>query len=147
MIFFIENALMNGTGCALYYNGESRSHAQLFDDACRLTNGMAKLNLAPGTRVAVAAKNHPAFFHLFAAASALNLCLVLINRRLGMDELAHALDDTQAQAVIYDDSMEAGILPLIQDRPGVTCSFNLAGSFSTLYAPDTHGAVELAGRF
>ncbi|WP_321494609.1 AMP-binding protein [uncultured Desulfobacter sp.] len=142
--FFHRNALMNGTGCALYYNGESRSHSQVFDDACRLTNGMAKLNLAAGTRVAIAAKNHPAFFHLFAAASALNLCLVLMNRRLGEDELAHVLDDTTPQVVIYDNDMEGKIEPLIQGRSGITHSYNLAGNFSTLYAPDTQGAVERA---
>lgn len=143
--FFHRNALMNGPGCALYYNGETRSHSELFDDACRLTSGMATLNLAAGTRVAVVAKNHPAFFHLFAAASALNLCLVLINRRLGEDELAHALDDTAPQVVIYDDEMKDKIGPLIQDRTGIVHSFNLAENFSSLYAPDPQRAIELAG--
>lgn len=142
--FFHRNALMNGPGCALYYNGETRSHAELFDDACRLTSGMATLNLPAGTRVAVVAKNHPAFFHLFAAGSALNLCLVLINRRLGEDELAHALDDTAPQVVIYDNDMKDKLAPLIQDRPGIVHSFNLAENFSSLYAPDPQGAVELA---
>lgn len=142
--FFHRNALMNGPGCALYYNGETRSHSELFDDACRLTCGMAKLDLAAGTRVAVIAKNHPAFFHLFAAASALNLCLVLINRRLGEDELAHALDDTTPQVVIYDNEMKDKVGPLIQDRAGIVHSFNLAEDFSSLYASDTQGAIELA---
>lgn len=142
--FFHKNALVNGPGCALYFNGETRSHSELFDDACRLTCGMAKLNLAAGTRVAVVAKNHPAFFHLFAAGSALNLCLVLINRRLGEDELAHALDDTTPQVVIYDNEMTGKILPLIQDRTGIVHSFNLEENFSSIYAPDPQGAVELA---
>lgn len=142
--FFQRNALMNSTGCALHFNGVSRSHTQLFDDACRLTCGMAKLNLAAGTRVAVVAKNHPAFFHLFAAASALNLCLVLINRRLGADELAHALDDTLAEVVIYDNEMKDKIAPLTQDRPGIIHSFNLADNFSTLYETDTRPALKLA---
>ena len=121
--FFHRNALMNGPGCALYFNGETRSHSELFDDACRLTSGMAKLNLPAGTRVAVVAKNHPAFFHLFAACSALNFCLVLINRRLGEDELAHALDDTTPQVAIYDNEMKDTILPLIQDRTGIVHNF------------------------
>ncbi|MCG8552494.1 MAG: AMP-binding protein [Desulfobacterales bacterium] len=142
--FFHRNARMNGPECALFYNGETRSHSELFDDACRLTNGMAQLNLAAGTRVAVAAKNHPAFFHLFASASALNLCLVLINRRLGEDELAHVLDDTTPQVVIYDDEMRDQIVPLIQARTGIDHSFNLAEDFFSLYAPDPQGAVELA---
>lgn len=142
--FFHRNALVNGQGCALYFNGETRSHAELFDDACRLTSGMATLNLPAGTRVAVVAKNHPAFFHLFAAGAALNLCLVLINRRLGEDELAHALDDTTPQMVIYDNEIKDKIGPLIQDRPGIDYSFNLSENFSSLYAPEPRGAVELA---
>jgi len=142
--FFHRNTLMNGPGCALYFNGETHSHSALFDDACRLTSGMAKLNLAAGTRVAVAAKNHPAFFHLFAAASALNLCLVLINRRLGEDELAHVLDDTTPRVVMYDNDMKDKILPLIRDRAGIDHSFNLAEDLSALYASDPRDAVELA---
>lgn len=143
--FFHRNAQMNGPGCALYYNGESRSHSELFDDACRLTCGMAQLNLDAGTRVAVVAKNCPAFFHLFAAASALNLCLVLVNRRLGEEELAHALDDTTPQMVIYDNEMKDKIGPLIQERTGIVHTFNLADSFASLYAADPQGAIELAG--
>ncbi len=142
--FFHRNALMNGPGCALYFNGETRSHSELFDDACRLTSGMAKLNLPAGTRVAVVAKNHPAFFHLFAACSALNFCLVLINRRLGEDELAHALDDTTPQVAIYDNEMKDTILPLIQDRTGIVHNFNLAENFSSLYAPEPRDAIDLA---
>ena len=142
--FFHRNAQMNGSGCALYYNGETRTHSELFDDACRLTCGMARLNLPAGTRVAVVAKNCPAFFHLFAAASALNLCLVLVNRRLGEDELAHALDDTTPQVVIYDNEMEDKIGRLIQKRTGIAHTFNLADNFSSLYASDVQGAIDLA---
>jgi len=142
--FFHRNAQMNGSGCALYYNGQTRTHSDLFDDACRLTCGMAGLNLAAGTRVALVAKNHPAFFHLFAAASALNLCLVLINRRLGEDELAHALDDTTPQMVIYDNEMRDKVEPVIQERNGIVHRFNLAENFSSLYASDPQEAIELA---
>jgi long-chain acyl-CoA synthetase len=142
--FFHRNAQMNGSGCALYYNGQTRTHSDLFDDACRLTCGMAGLNLAAGTRVALVAKNHPAFFHLFAAASALNLCLVLINRRLGEDELAHALDDTTPQMVIYDNEMRDKVEPVIQERTGIVHRFNLAENFSSLYASDPQEAIELA---
>lgn len=142
--FFHRNALMNGPGCALYYNGKTRSHSELFDDACRLTKGMAQLNLPAGARVAVVAKNCPAFFHLFASASALNLCLVLVNRRLGEDELAHALDDTTPQVVIYDHEMKDKMQPLIQGRSGISHSYNLSEDFWDLYAPDPQGAVELA---
>jgi len=142
--FFHRNAQMNAAGRALYYNGETRTHSELFDDACRLTCGLGRLNLAAGTRVAVVAKNCPAFFQLFAAASALNLCLVLVNRRLGEDELAHALDDTTPQVVIYDNEMKDKVGPLIQERAGIVHTFNLSDNFSSLYASDPQGAIELA---
>ncbi len=142
--YFLRNAQMYAEGCAIHFNGKDHSHSKLFDDACRLVNGLSKLNLIPGTRVAVAARNHPAFFHLFAAASALNLCLVLVNRRLGEDELAHAIDDTTPRVVIFDNATRQKIEPLIQARASITHSFNIDENFSALYAPDTDGALEVA---
>ena len=142
--YFLRNAQMYGDGCAIHFNGEDYSHKVVLEDACRLINGLSNLNLIPGTRVAVAAGNHPAFFHLFAAASALNLCLVLVNRRLGEEELAHAIDDTSPRVVIYDNATKEKIVPIIQARTSIMHNFNLNEDFSSLYVSDTDGAIELA---
>ena len=75
-----KNALANKDQTALHWNNADISYSELFLDTCRLARGISSLNLAPGARIAVLAQNHPLFFHLFGAAAALNLCLVLINR-------------------------------------------------------------------
>jgi len=89
-----KNALFNGKRCAIHSKSGEITYSELFSQSARLAAGLKQLNLAPGTRIAVLCKNHPVFFHLFGAASALNLCLVLINRRLSSDEVDHIVQDT-----------------------------------------------------
>ncbi|WP_291465882.1 AMP-binding protein [Desulfobacula sp.] len=70
------------------------------------------MNLPAGSRIAVLCKNHPVFFHLFGAASALNLVLVMINRRLSYDEAAYIIEDTTPCLIFCDKEMadQAGTL-------------------------------------
>lgn len=100
-----KNALYKGNSPAVYYNGENTSHASLFSQTAQFANGLKKFGLPPGSRIAVLCKNHPVWFHLFGAASALNLCLVLINRRLGPEEVAYIVEDTTPSLIIADKEM------------------------------------------
>ncbi|HKJ99973.1 MAG TPA: AMP-binding protein [Desulfotignum sp.] len=88
---------------ALHWNGQDTSHADLFSHAAQLAAGLS--SLSPGTRVAVLCKNHPVFFHLFGAAAALNLTLVLINRRLSDSEIRHIIEDTTPAIIFCDNDM------------------------------------------
>jgi len=101
-----KNALYNSTACALSWEGTDTSYADLFDQTARFANGLRNLNLKPGSRIAVLCKNHPVFFHLFGAASALNLVLVLINRRLSPDEISYIIEDTTPTVIFSDKEME-----------------------------------------
>lgn len=89
---------------ALIWQHQPISYADLFDQTRRLAAGLSFL--PPQTRVAVLCRNHPVFFHLFGAASALNLTLVLINRRLSDTEISHIVEDTTPQILICDSDME-----------------------------------------
>jgi len=100
---FEENALYRGDSPAIHYNDKNITYAELFRQTSSFASGLERLNLSAGSRVAVLCKNHPVFFHLFGAASALNLVLVLINRRLSQEELSHIIDDT-TPTVIFCDS-------------------------------------------
>ncbi|WP_022664997.1 AMP-binding protein [Desulfospira joergensenii] len=91
--------------CAIHWEGQDISHKALLTKTRQLASGLGSLNLEPGTRIAVLAKNHPLFFHLFGAASALNLCLVMINRRLSKDEIRHIIQDTTPELIICDSGM------------------------------------------
>lgn len=88
---------------ALHWNGQDTSHADLFLHTAQLAAGLSFLT--PGTRVAVLCKNHPVFFHLFGAAAALNLTLVLINRRLSDSEIRHIVEDTTPSLILCDNDM------------------------------------------
>ncbi len=88
---------------ALHWNGQDTSHADLFLHAAQLAAGLSFLT--PKTRVAVLCKNHPVFFHLFGAAAALNLTLVLINRRLSDSEIRHIIEDTTPSIIVCDNDM------------------------------------------
>ena len=100
-----KNANHNGSACAIHWNGQEKSYSDLFSQTARFANGLKSLSLPLGSRIAVLCKNHPVFFHLFGAASALNLTLVLINRRLSQDEMAYIIEDTTPCVLICDSQM------------------------------------------
>ena len=142
--FFYRNTLLNKKGCAIHSNGEDHSFDRLFNDTCALVNGMAALDLSPGSRIAVVVKNHPAFFHLFGAASALNLCLVLINRRLSPEEMGHIIEDTTPCIIICDKEMEAQADALVSGHTCLEQCYTIDKNFSGLYAAESTGAQDLS---
>ena len=100
-----KNALYNGSSIAINWKDEDTSYSDLFLQTAKLATGIKNLNLSAGSRIAVLCKNHPAFFHLFGAASALNLPLVLINRRLSSDEINYIIEDTSPSIIFCDKEM------------------------------------------
>jgi acyl-CoA synthetase (AMP-forming)/AMP-acid ligase II len=100
-----KNALFKGDAKAIYWETQETTYSELFLKTAKLATGLKNLNLEPGTRVAILCKNHPLFLHLFGAASALNLTLVLINRRLSSDEVLHIIEDTTPSVIFADEQM------------------------------------------
>ena len=100
-----KNALYRGSFCAIHWKTEDITYSDLFLQTAKFANGLKSLGLPPGSRIAVLCKNHPVFFHLFGAASALNLVLVLINRRLSQDEVSYIIEDTTPSLIICDNEM------------------------------------------
>ncbi|MBC2705636.1 AMP-binding protein [Desulfobacula sp.] len=100
-----KNALYKGSSCAIQWEAEDITYSDLFLQTAKLANGLKNLNLPAGSRIAVLCKNHPVFFHLFGAASALNLTLVLINRRLSGDEVSYIIEDTTPSLIFCDKEM------------------------------------------
>jgi len=100
-----KHALYRGDSPAICWEGGDITYGELYSETSKFAGGLEKLNLAPGSRIAVLCKNHPAFFHLFGAASALNLVLVLINRRLSEEEVSFIIEDTTPSVIICDQQM------------------------------------------
>lgn len=98
-----KNAQLLKNQPAIFWQHQDTTYADLLDHTARLAAGLS--SLTPKTRVAVLCKNHPVFFHLFGAASALNLTLVLINRRLSDGEIRHIIEDTTPQIIVCDHGM------------------------------------------
>ena len=137
-----KNGLLNHDQCAIHWNKEDISYSDLFEQTCRLAKGISGLNLEPGSRIAILSYNHPFFFHLFGAASALNLCLVLINRRLSPDEVSHIIEDTTPSVIISDMDMADQAQTLASTHSLDHC-FTIDGNVSTLYqSPPLTKAVE-----
>ena len=100
-----KNALFHGPSCAIHWDQGDITYADLFSQTTRFANGLKSLDLPAGSRIAVLCNNHPVFFHLFGAASALNLVLVFINRRLSQDEITHIICDTTPSLILCDKGM------------------------------------------
>ena len=100
-----KNALHNGASCAIHWGADVITYSDLFAQTSRFASGLKNLNLPAGSRIAVLCKNHPSFFHLFGAASALNLVLVLINRRLSESEVSYIIEDTTPSLIFCDSEM------------------------------------------
>ena len=110
-----KNARLFQDRPALYWRDQETGFADLYDQARRLAAGLS--SLPAGTRVAVLCRNHPVFFHLFGAASALNLTLVLINRRLSDSEISHIVEDTSPCIIVCDSDMADRASQLVSRYP------------------------------
>ena len=100
-----KNANFKGSSIAIHFETEDITYSDLFLQTAKLASGLKSLNLPESSRIAVLCKNHPVFFHLFGAASALNLALVLINRRLSKDEVNYIIEDTTPSVIFCDKEM------------------------------------------
>ncbi|WP_457553203.1 AMP-binding protein [Desulfobacula sp.] len=131
-----KNALYNGSSCALHFEAQDTTYADLFSQTAKFARGLKNLNLKPGSRIAVLCKNHPVFFHLFGAASALNLVLVLINRRLNKDEVSYIIEDTTPCLIFSDKEMAEQVNSLMDSFSCLTQSYIVDGddeNFSNIY--------------
>jgi acyl-CoA synthetase (AMP-forming)/AMP-acid ligase II len=138
-----KNAQLNADHCAIHWNNEDISYSHLFLQTCRLAKGMSDLNLEPGSRIAILSSNHPLFFHLFGAAAALNLCLVLINRRLSPEEVAHIVEDTTPSVIFCDAEMADQAQTLASTHSCLDHCFIIDKNVSSLYqSPPLSRAVE-----
>jgi O-succinylbenzoic acid--CoA ligase len=79
--------------------------AELHDAAQAVVHGLRACGLAPGDRVALLARNLPAFAAIVHAAPRLGLVLVPLNTRLAPAELAWQLADCAASLLIYDEAL------------------------------------------
>jgi acyl-CoA synthetase (AMP-forming)/AMP-acid ligase II len=139
-----KNALLHKDHTAIHWNQTDISYSELFLETARFAKGISELNLKPGARIAILCKNHPVFFHLYGAAAALNLCLVLINRRLSLDEISHIIEDTTPSILFCDQEMADQADKLASTQTCLDHCFIVDKDVSELYqSPPLTQAVEV----
>jgi acyl-CoA synthetase (AMP-forming)/AMP-acid ligase II len=100
---------------ALAFGNRSWTWAQLDDRIRRAAGALRASGLGPGDRLAVLDKNHPACLELTLAASPVGAVNAVVSFRLSPEELAHVLDDAEAQVVVVGAEF-AETLAVLGDR-------------------------------
>jgi long-chain acyl-CoA synthetase len=86
------------------------SYGQLADRVSRLAAGLrTRLNLAPGDRVGIAAKNCPEYYELMFACWHAGLVAVPMNAKLHPKELAYIVENSGAKASFVSGDLAAAI--------------------------------------
>jgi fatty-acyl-CoA synthase len=104
---------------AIVYGDVIRSWRDLDVRSNRLARRLIALNLKPDSKVAFYLRNSPAYVELFAACVKARLVHVNVNYRYVDHELHYLLENSDAEAVVYDAEFRPHIEKLKADLPGI----------------------------
>ncbi|MGW3473181.1 AMP-binding protein [Saccharopolyspora sp. NPDC000995] len=90
---------------ALRFEGVSRSYREFDERVTRLANALRERGVGAGDRIAVAGRNGLEIVESYVACARLGAIGVPINFRLVTDEIAYALADSGATAMIVDSTL------------------------------------------
>jgi fatty-acyl-CoA synthase len=96
---------------ALIARGRQLTYAEMAGRIRRLANGLRKLGVAKGDRVAWLGVNDPAFLESLFAVGLLGAVIAPVNHRLSVEERALVLADTEPIVVIEHHAMEPTPVP------------------------------------
>ncbi len=103
-------ARLHGNRPAFRCHERSVDWLTLHDRATRLSAGLARLGVVRGDRLAMLLPNSLVGIELFASAVLSGHVVVPLNFRWSIDELAEALADSAAKALVVDDHFrDAGV--------------------------------------
>jgi acyl-CoA synthetase (AMP-forming)/AMP-acid ligase II len=93
---------------AIWYEGKSRTYAELNESSSQLAAGLAgKLGLNPGDRVAILDKNCAAYLELFFALDKAGLVAAPLNWRLTAHEVGLIIADMQPKLIVTGSEFKA----------------------------------------
>jgi long-chain acyl-CoA synthetase len=139
--------LVGGERTAVVCGDVRLTHAQLADRTRRLGDGLARLGLVPGDRVAVLGANCHRYLELYLGLPAAGLVIVPINARHALPEIRYALQDAGVRVLFADRPID-GIDDLRLRIVGMGDEYEalLAGAEPTPW-PDERADDDLAGIF
>ncbi|MGN6793089.1 MAG: AMP-binding protein [Streptosporangiaceae bacterium] len=130
-------------GVALIAGSRSLTYSDLADRIRRLANGLRKLGVAKGDRVAWLGPNHPAFLESLFAAGLLGAALAPVNHRPDEAEIDWILDDTQPSVIIQHRAEGAPAVRRSTSRlVAVGGSHDREPEFEALIAESSGQAIE-----
>ncbi|MFK7977257.1 MAG: long-chain fatty acid--CoA ligase [Halioglobus sp.] len=91
---------------------------QLNERSNRVANALLTMGIAPGERVAVLLKNSIEFVETYFAVAKIGAVLVPINCRLVAAEIAYILQDSGAQALVFDSDFDETVADLHDKNHG-----------------------------
>jgi fatty-acyl-CoA synthase len=131
---------------ALVGDGRSLTYADLAARVRRLANGLLRLGVEPGDRVAWLGPNHPAFLESLFACGLAGAALAPVNHRLTAGEIRAILDDT-CPKVLIQHGEEADFVPTpdaVRQRITVAGSADAPFDFETLVTESAEHPVEVS---
>src|SRR4051812_12600465 len=104
---------------AVRFEGTGRTYAELDERVTRLARALAERGVGTGDRVAVLGLNGIEVWESYLAGVRLGAIVVPVNFRLVADEVAYALADSGATALIVDDPLAEVAAKAREQVPGV----------------------------
>jgi fatty-acyl-CoA synthase len=128
---------------ALIGGDRSFTYAELAGRVRRLANGLRRLGVTRGDRVAWLGPNHPAFLESLFASGLLGAALAPVNHRLGAGEVRAVLQDTEPIVLIQYHAMETiPVPPSVRHRIAVAGPMDGALDFEALVAESPDDPIE-----
>jgi acyl-CoA synthetase (AMP-forming)/AMP-acid ligase II len=104
-----QHGRMQPDRVALHFEGQRITYRDLDERASRVANGLIAAGVGPQKRVAVLARNNPAFFELWFGAAKADAVLVPVNFRLAPPEAAFVVNDAQAELLFVGADYYAAV--------------------------------------
>jgi fatty-acyl-CoA synthase len=104
-----EAAAVDPGAVAAVCRDERLTYGELDRRANQVANALIAVGIRPQSRIAVLAKNSPAFFELWFGAAKANAVLVPVNFRLAPPEIAFVVNDAQAEVLFVGADFFAAI--------------------------------------
>ncbi len=101
-----RNARKYPAKTALVFEGRALTFAELDERVNRLAKGLAQRGVSVGSNIAVLMYNRLEVIESYLACHKLGACPVPVNFRLALDEVRYILADSDAAAVLCDDTLE-----------------------------------------
>lgn len=118
--YFAKAAEKQGEKPFIHYEGEVKTFAGAWREACRFANALkADYGIKPGDHVAIAMRNYPEWCIAYMGLAALGAVVVPLNAWWKGDELKYGLEDSGAKTVIVDGRRLEYIAPF-KDELGLT---------------------------